>query len=92
MTSPITCMRDLVQYEQALALRTESTRIKSEEEWQPAEKAIKSEEDWSPALKRALARLKKRKTTMSHDTAVETLIEDFNIKDMNAFITEMEEP
>ena len=68
-----------MQYEKALALRTESTRIKSEEEWQPAEKAIKSEEDWSPALKRAMARLKKRKPSMSacsYDTAVETLIED----------------
>ena len=61
MTSSITRMRDLVQYEKALALRTESTRIKSEEGWQPAEKAIKSEEDWSPALKRAMARLKRGK-------------------------------
>ena len=95
VTSSITRMRDLVQYEKALTLRTESTRIKSKEDWQPAEKAIKSEEDWSPALKRDMARLKKRKTTMSacsYNTAVETLIEDFNIKDMNAFITEMEEP
>ena len=73
----------------------ESTHIKSEEDWQPAEKAIKSEEDWSPALKRTMARLKKRKTIMSagsYDSAVEMLIEDFNIKDTNAFITEMEEP
>ena len=95
VTSSITRMRDLVQYENVLALRTETTRIKSEEDWKPAEKAIKSEEDWSPALKRDMARLKKRKTTMSavsYDTAVETLIEDFNINDMNAFITEMEEP
>ena len=40
--SSITRMRDLVQYEKALALRTESTRIKNEEDWQPQKRLSKA--------------------------------------------------